>query len=222
MTEQQIQDAIAALYEATSDTPVTSDDDYLTRRQLINRALHSWEFNKGFWWDELWTTDTSKTVLTSTQTYAAPTNFRRAAGVVELWDASGNRIKTYPVYKPNDSRISSQVGSPYAYFTGNPLVGFTLNLYPAVTAVEVGTTIKYDYYKKATEYTSSSTISEIPDPEYIIHAAVAELWKTDNKMGAYQTSLGEAQEKLKAMEVSHVANIDWNSMDGDMTSGFGV
>lgn len=219
MNEAAIQLAISALYEATSDIPSASDDDYVTRRVLINRALHRWEHNKGFWWDELWTSDESLTVLADTTEYDAPTNFRRAGGFVELYDGT-TMIKRYPVIKPNGARYHGS--GTYAYFKGNPNTGFKLVLSPTPVTEEVGKTIKYDYYKKATEYTATSTISEIPDPEYIVHSVVAELWKSDGNEGNYDSSLAEAEERLKGMEVAHVANIDWqdNSIP-DLGDGFG-
>lgn len=207
-----------ALYEVTSDTPAATDDDYLTRRRIMNRALHTWERNKGFWWNALWSTTSAQSIVAGQQTYTTPVDFRRAGGFVDVMNGT-TRLRRYPVVSPNDVRTATQ---DVAYFTGSPNTGYTLNLKNPPTPDLYGHTISYDYYKKVTEYTDPTIISEIPDPEYIVHYTVAQLWKGDRKMNAYQSSMEDAIECLKGMEVAAVANIDWQSFDAnDETEGFG-
>jgi len=223
MTEQDIQNAIQALYEATADTLSSSDDDYLTRRQLINRALHRWENTPGYFWDSLWAQKGDQTVVAGTSAYAAPANFRRPGGFVDLYDTNGNRAIRLRVVKPNDAQALDPKAQ-LAYFTGDPINGYFLNLSPVPASGDsyIGYTIKYNYYKKATEYTASTSVSEIPDPEYVIHSAVAELWKNDRNMASYQSSLAEAEERLKGMQIAQFSEIDWqdNSIP-DAGDGFG-
>lgn len=223
MTEQDIQNAIAALYESTNASPATTDEDYLTRRLLMNRALHRWERLPGFFWDSLWTR-TAPTAVTSSSTYTAPADLRRAGGWVDVLDTDGiTRLKRYPVIKPNDAQAKSATDT-FAYFTGSDVAGRTLNLNPAPDSSIIGKNFVYNYYKKVTEYTAPTTISEIPDPEYIIHSVVAELWKGDNNTASYQTSLAEAEERLKGLQINQIAEIDWqdNTIPGGSDYGFGV
>lgn len=223
MTEADIQAAIAAYYDASAEALDPTDDDYLTRRILINRALHRWERDNGYYWDTLWTQDTSQVISTGVTTYSTPDDFRRAGGWVLLLNADGQEAKRIPVVKPEDAQRMGDF-TDYAYFLGNPNDGFEFVLSPAPSATYDGYTIKYPYYKLATEYSSTTDTSEIPDPEYIIHSVVAELYKQDSNTTAYQTSLEEAEERLKGMEVDQVAEIDWqDSTPGDpSSSGFGM
>lgn len=51
--------------------------------------------------------------------------------------------------------------------------GFTLNLNPAPTSSLNGMDIDYDYYKKATEFTTGDTRTEVPNPYFIVHRMLA-------------------------------------------------
>lgn len=227
MTESDIQDAIAVLYDSTADTPASTDDDYLVRRSLMNRALHAWENDNAIEWTDLWTNltaaaDGDKTIVDGDSTYACPTNFKKAGGFIKLYDTNGNLAQRYKVVSPAEAQNKGE-DDVYAYFTGSAKDGYTLNLNPAPDSAIAGFTIKYDYYKKVTEYTDTTVTSEIPDPEFIINSVVAQLYKTDQNIAAYTSSLEDAQESLKGMEAKEVAAAiyDQNNVE-DLTDGFGI
>lgn len=219
-TEADLQEAIHAIYESDADTPDSTDDDYTIRRSLINVAINRWENDKGIFWGELWTNTGldgaggTLTVATSDSTYAAPTNFRFPGGYVKIYNGS-TLHKTYRVVKPEQAQTFSD-SAEYAYFTGSPSSGFTLNLNPAPSSTINGMTIKYDYYKYASKMSATTNTPEMSDPYYIVWSVVAELNKADNNIPLYESAIAEAEERLKQMEVQNMmyANYqDWGLED---------
>lgn len=219
-TEADLQEAIHTIYESDADTPDSTDDDYVIRRNLINVAINRWENNKGVFWNELWTNTTldstgaTLTIATNDTTYPVPTNFRFPGGYVKVYNGS-TLYKTYRVVKPEQAQSLSDA-SEYAYFTGNPNSGIVLNLNPAPPAAMNGMTLRYDFYKYATKIAATTDVPEMGDPYYAVWAVVAELNKADNNIPLYESALAEAEERIKQMEVQNLmyANYqDWGMED---------
>lgn len=204
VTESDLQDIIHTLYENDNATPASTDDDYLIRRNLMNVMVNRWENNMGTLWNELWTntsvtsTGATLTIATADSTYAAPTAFMFPGGYVKVLNADGTIAKTYMVIKPEEVQKYSQ-SEAFAYFRGDNSGGYTLVLNPAPTSELNGLTLNYDYYKRATAFTATTSKSEMSDPFYIVHGVVAELHKADNNLALYDSSLAEAEDRLKQM-----------------------
>lgn len=205
LTEQSIQDQIHTLYENDPDTPATTDDDYLIRRNLINVAINRWENDMGYLWNELWTNTTIYntgavlTIVAGTATYATPDNFRFPGGYVSIYNGT-DLVKKLRVVKPEEAqKFDSE--TEYAYFRGDTANGHTLVLNPAPTSDMNGYTIRYDYYKRATAMADADDTPEMSDPYFIVWNVVAELNKADNNIALYEAALGEAETRLKQMEV---------------------
>lgn len=204
MTESDLQDAIHTLYENDPDTPASTEDDYLIRRRLMNAMVNRWENNMGTLWNELWTntsvvsTGAVLTIATGDSTYVAPTAFLFPGGFVKVLNADGGVADTYPVIKPEQAQ-SMSASDKYCYFRGDTSAGYTLVMNPAPGSELNGLTLNYDYYKRATAFTGTSVVTEMSDPYYVVHGVVAELHKADNNLALYDSSLAEAEDRLKQM-----------------------
>lgn len=222
-----LQTDITRLYEGKQTAPDTTSKKWSVRTGLINLAIRRWENTEGYQWDELWTTlddaaDGDKTIATSDKTYAAPTDFRRMGGYVELWDGTDlkERIK---VLKPNQLQNQSD-SKQYAFVTGNKSAGFTVNLAVAPVAEQNGYTIKYNYYKYATELSAGGDTAEMADPDYIVFSAVSELYKGDQLQANASRYERQARDILLQMEQRQFAEYEYqpSQFEDQGSSGFGV
>lgn len=200
VTVQQIQETINVLYEGTSGAPAPGSEDYLMRQTLINNAIMRWENDEGYLWHELWTNleeaaDGISETSPGQSTYVAPGDFKFPGGFVYLYK-DGKQKKKLRVVSPD--QVQNYENSQVAYFTGSPAGSYLLNIQPAPEDVyQIG----YDYYKFANRMTAPSQSPEMSNPQYITHAVVAELHKIDRNMDGYTSSLQDAEDRLREMEI---------------------
>lgn len=218
MNEQEYQDALSALYDGTADTPVATDDDYLTRRRLGNVAIRAWENDGGYLWNELQTFDASQIIVAGTSTYPAPITFKQASGYVYLL-SGGIRQAKYPIVKPAEAQNMDE-SAIYAYFTGNKKLGYTLHLNPTPTVSSNGFTVKYDYYKHATPTAAPADVIEMADADFVTYSVLSELHKSDGNITGFTAALEEAQNRLKQMEIRQTMDGDTGTQDDN--AGFGL
>lgn len=204
LTEAQCQEILHTLYIGDTSTPAATDTEYLRRRILLNAAIDRWQHNKGYLWDELWARSTDSTVATPTSSYPVPDDFRFPGGYVFLMDGTKQHAR-YNVVAPEDAqtRPAGVIGGALkntAYFIGSPAEGYTLNFVYEPATQEDGKTIQYDYYKYATKFTGPSTVSECPDPYFLIYYALSELYRR-TRVDLFTAALNDAEERLRQMEV---------------------
>lgn len=205
MTLQQIQDRINTLVNDDNDTPATTDDEWETRLNLINQAIDKWSFSDTLW-DELWTTYTHASTLSTATTYAMTmTDLRFPGGQLRLIKSG---VTTYiPIISPEE--YQGYAGeAQVAYITGNQTAGWTLNLgwTPTSSDSVYGATIKLDYYKYATRYTTASLTSvkpEMSDPNYIIYDVAATKALLDSNNNMYSVFSTEAQACMTNMRITN-------------------
>lgn len=202
-TLQDIQDRINSLVNDDNETPATTDDEWETRLNLINQSIGKWESQDVFW-DELWTTYTHGSTVTSATTYTlTATDLRFLGGQARFI------LNSQTTYIPV---ISAEEYQGYAgearvcYLTGNNSAGWTLNLgwTPVSGDGTYGATIKLDYYKYATRFTLSSLTTEKPemsDPNYIIYDVSATKALLDSNNNMYSVFSTDAQNALTNMKV---------------------
>lgn len=80
---------------------------------------------------------------------------------------------------------------------------YQLNINPAPDSALNGMDIDYIYYKNPTQYTTGTTISEIPNPYFIIHRMLAQRFRVSRNYSAYQTAMRDAEEALKIMQMDN-------------------
>lgn len=201
MTFTEIFTNYYTLYRGDSETPSTTDPEYTVALRLANNAVNRWANVDDVYWNELYTnlqsaSDGTKTTTSGTKTYSAPTDMREAGGFVELLDGTTLQERIELVSPERVQFLDDN--AVFAYFTGDPNNGFTLNLNKAPTTT--GLNIDYIYYKKPTEFTTGTDKSEMSNPWFIVHHMLANRFRASRNWSAYQTSLRDAEEALKNMQ----------------------
>lgn len=197
--------AYYSLFRADSDVPTSADDEYTVGLRLANEAVNRWRVYDNTYWKELFATSQDNstggvvTITTGTKTYAAPTAFAEAGGFVRILDGNGNVVDRYPIIEPHEKQFRTDQ-SKFAYFTGNNAVGFTLNLNPAPTSATNGFSILYDYYKKPTEFTTGTDVTEMADPYFIVHRMLAQQFRAARNP-YYSSAKQDAEDSLRQMQL---------------------
>lgn len=219
-TLQDLQNRINTLVNNDSDTPTTTDDEWTIRLNLINQSIGKWETSDVFW-DELWTTYTHAATISVATTYTLTmTDLRYLGGQVRL--ILSGQTTYIPVISPEEYQ-GYQGEARVAYITGNVSAGWTLNLgwTPAVGDGTYGSTIKLDYFKYATRFTSSSLTTDKPemtDPNYIIYdvAAVKSLLESkNNQFSIFSTEAQKALDNMRLINDMKPYNNSDSVKDGD-------
>lgn len=192
------------MFRGEATVPASTDDEYTLALTLANRAINRWENFDGVYWRELWTTNQingtgTQTITTGTTSYNGPTNMREAGGIIKVIDTDGSIKTTYPVIEVNEIQFKDQ-NATYAYFTGDPNNGYTLHLNPAPDASLNGLDLDYDYYKKATTFTTGTDKTEIANNYFLVHNMLADRFQIERNYGSYQIAKRDAEEFLKNMQ----------------------
>lgn len=202
-----------ALYEGDSDAPASGEEDFIVWTALLNLGINIWENEEGMLWKELFTslannsTGGVTTTTADTYSYATPTAFRfPASGYV--WTGSGDSKTPYKVIPQEDIQLYENNGGNWCYFLMDttPTLEFNPNCH-----LTTGDTISYLYYKFATGFTDAATGSEtfeMSDPGFAVYYALSELKKEEGDVSA----LSIAQQKLEAMKVKNMQNVDWEDI----------
>lgn len=222
MTFDEIFTAFYSLYRGDSDVPTSADDEYTVGLRLANEAINYWSNFDDTYWLELFTTNQidgtgTQTITAGTRTYTAPENFEEAGGLIKVLDANGNAVQTYPIIEPNEAQFKGD--GTYAYFTGNPNDGYTLNLNPSPGAELDGLDLDYVYYKSPTMFTTGADITEVPNPYYIVHRMLAQQFRV-SRNPYYSSALRDAENAIKTMQVNNNSGSwanPWNQADNSGT-----
>lgn len=206
MTFDEIFTAYYTQFRADSDVPGSTEDEYTVGMRMANEAINRWENYDGMYWRELFSTNqtdgTGSLVISTGQTsYLAPTNFKEAGGFVRLLDANGVTQHRYQIVDPQEYQFKSDM-SNYAYFLGSPKDDYTLNLNPAPPAAYSGQFIEYDYYKKASTFTTGTDKTEMADPYFIIHRMLANQFRA-SRNPYYSSAKADAENALRQMQLDN-------------------
>lgn len=211
MDYDAIFEALYTLYRAESDTPDNTDDEYTICMRLANEAINRWANYDGTYWKELFTTLQRSTqvspalvttVTAGTTTYVAPTDMREAGGLIRVVNSNGNVVRTYPIKNPEEVQFMNDAAT-YAYFVGDPNNGFTLHLNPAPDTSVDGMEFDYVYYKKPTEFSTGTDKTEMANPYFIVHRALAQRFRASRNNAGYQTAFRDAEDALKIMQIDN-------------------
>lgn len=191
-------------YRTEADTPNDQDDEFIIFVGLANEAINRWANYDNTFWDELFDTAQSDgsadlTVEANTTQYAAPGNMQEAGGFLRLFDNNNVTQGRIPIVKPNEAQFRSDL-SAYCYFVGDPNNGFTLNVNPIATTAQVGLNMDYVYYKQPTLLANANDVSEMPQPYFIVHRALANRFR-GSRNPYYQSAKNDAEDVLKTMQM---------------------
>lgn len=225
LTESDIIDQIYSDYEGDNTTWSATSAEYLTARRYCKAAIIRWEFLEGVIWPELYTTlaaaaDGTKTTTAGTWSYGCPTDMRlppQPGNYVRIVD-SGSNSSYYKVIPLSKVEQLDNTNDKFCYFTGNQKLGFTLNINDNLT-LTTGNTIKYEYYRRATYFTATTSTTEMSNPMFIVHYALHRFYKNDGLLDESQEELQIAESLLQEMK-SDASSIITDQVAGD--DGFGV
>jgi hypothetical protein len=225
LTESDLIDQIYSDYENDNTTWASTSAEYLTVRRYCKGAILRWEYLEGTRWKELYTklsaaADGTKTITAGTYTYGCPTDMRtppQQGNYVRLINAGNSSY--YEVLPLSKVEQMDDASGKFCYFTGNPELGFTLNINPEKT-LATGDTIAYEYYRNATYFTATTSVTEMSNPFFIVHYALSRLYKNDGLLNESREELQVAETLLTEMKSDNFDVItDGVSEDG---TGFGV
>lgn len=196
--------AYHTLYRGDSDVPDSNDDEYTIGMRLANEAIHHWETYDNTSWKELYTNLVAAgedfNLTTATQ-YDTPENFERAGGHVKVLDSDGNLMQLYPIIEPNDVQFRGDMDT-YAFFSGSPTEGYQLNINPAPSTALVGNTVDYYYYKKPTEFTTGTDVTEMSNPYFVVHRMLANRFRA-SRNPYYDDAMRDAENALSKMKMEN-------------------
>lgn len=186
MTLSEIQDQISLDVDINPTAPSTTNTEYIRRRKVINRFEREWASRRNYFWEAL----LKETELSTTaeQTYVTLPS-----------DLNGNRLH---LSKDGYIKIGSEYyrmvtraefenkiyGEKTCYISGNAPSGFQLNIYPTPEDVK---TVYLRYFSSYLAVEADSDEVEVltnaddetkcPNPNYLIYATIAELFKMDDE-----------------------------------------
>lgn len=204
MDYDDIFEAYYTLYRLESETPNSSDDEYIIGMRLANEAVRRWANYDGTYWKELFTTAQTNsfggvvTITTGTSAYLAPTAFREAGGFIKIKDANGNTVRTYPIIEPQEAQFKGD-NSSYAYFTGGGSATHTLHLNPAPDAAINGFAIDYIYYKFPGLFSAGADFTDMQEPYFIVHRMLANRFR-GSRNPYYASAKADAEDALRTMQ----------------------
>ena len=224
-TITELLNRIHILLEKDVDFPISGDEEYLVRFELIKDAVQVWEKDdgNGTKWKELFTSlssasDGDKTTTANDSTYDCPANLVEIIGYVKIGTGNNTiyykKIEPYQVKEYQDNRIDCY------YVTGNKKDGFDLHLVNTIPS-EDGLTIDYDYYKTSTLPTAGTDVLEMDDDQFAVYWALAELVKDeDPSLSSQYASI--ATQKLDAMRLRNQGiDLYQDNIIRDSFRGFG-
>lgn len=197
--------AYYTLYRSESDVPASDDDEYIIAMRLANEALTRWANYDNTMWASLYTTNlidgTGDDMVVATQKdYACGTNMRIPGGQILLKDTNGNIQNTISVIQPSDAQFYGN-DAKYAYFTMDN-TGWYLHFTFSPDDTMSGLKIDYTYYKKPTEYTTGTSVSEIPNAYFIVHRMLGNRFRA-SRNPYYGSAIADSEEYLKIMQLEN-------------------
>lgn len=206
MTMDNLFEAYYNLYRSEAEIPASTDDEYPVAMRLFNEAINRWEHYDNTLWNELWQTaqregDGELNIVVGQTEYATPGNFKNAGGSITLRDDNGKMMQRYPIVASEDAQFMADTAT-YAYFTGSPIGGYVLNLNPAPNDTLDGYNIDYLYYKTATRFELGTDVTEMSDPYFIVHRALANRFRS-SRNPYYSSALRDAEDAMRMMQLTN-------------------
>jgi hypothetical protein len=239
MNFKQIFEEYYTQFRGDSDIPATTDPEWAIAVRFGNTALRRLEQADGEDWEWLWTTASSEgntytyaasSTIPVISTFAGPDNMVKPGGWIKLTDpVSGNSSHIDVIANYN---VQRQAGSaPYAYWTGDPQNGFTLNI-SMQGSTYTGYQIDFPYYKRLTYLNATAgnyggvaedgtTVPECPDSNFLVNYLLAYRYRSTRNYPSYQTAKQDAETALAGMQVKNRIGVDghpWNLTDSSSGS----
>lgn len=169
LTLDDIQARIAAIVDQDEDTANISTTDYSLRTSFINRALHEWG-EIGQWQTLLKEYNSIVSTSTNNASIALPADFRKLASYPLIANPGRN---DYPEVLPQEDNLRELDNR--VWILGNPQSGYVMRAFGY--ALGSGASVQVPYYAMPTSLSTTTSVPEIPNPEYLVQKTVAYLWE---------------------------------------------
>lgn len=205
-TLEDIQVDIAVDFDSSATSPATTNSEWSRRTSLINRAERMVGKALRWRWPWLFKTNTSLSTVAGTSTVSLPVDFRPTGLVL---DAGGNLWIGSTPYRMVSVREKQDFDSTarICWITGNDVVGYTLNVQPTPSDVQVVSLNYYSFYL-ATDSAGttekevmvlSTDKTKIPSPLYLSLYTLSQLFKDDDEGNKGVDFERQAIEELNGM-----------------------
>lgn len=166
-TVDEIQEQISSEIDQSSVAPTTSDTDWSIRLNLINRSLKDWA--DSYEWESLKKIYNGRiSTSTGNASVSLPSNFKKIDGYVRIPDYD------LQIVNPTENLLYTDTDK-YANVLGNEVDGKTLHINAGTLAS--GASIQFTYYAFPASLTTTTQVSEIPDPTYLVQRTLYYLYK---------------------------------------------
>lgn len=179
--------------DQSSTAPATTESTWTIRLNAINRAQLDWA-NSYEW-------EASKKVFngiistsTGNASVAMPRDFRKLDGFPRIV-SDGTNTYDFVVDDPSNNRRYND-SDKYANLLGNPADGYTL--YVSANTLASGASISFTYYSFPATLATTTSVTPVPDPTYVVQRALYYLYKA-NEDGRFPEAKVEADRILARM-----------------------
>lgn len=151
------------------DITLPTGSDLTTRVNYINRALDEWA--SSYDWEQLTITKNFSVTADSQTSFALPANYRKPMSAIYLYNAE---VPTTYTIVPKDERFDIDryyySNENIAYISGNPAVGYSLNIPEGIAS---GASLIMDIQVYPSSLATYSDIPAIDDAEYLVDRCIA-------------------------------------------------
>lgn len=195
-TVDDIQSRVAAYIDQDEDSSNISSDDYSLRLEFINKRERQWAETGR--WDVLYKEYlTNTSTSTGNLTVSLPADFRVEAGFPRAY-VDGTEYE-FPIIGPTEEKQYAS-SNRYVKKLGNEQSGYDIVFHPGTSSGQLasGATIFLSYYAMPTSHASPANVVQCPNPEYIVHGVIADVWEA-NEDARFQIKKDEADRILQNM-----------------------
>lgn len=169
ITVDAIESAMAAYLDQDENTSNISSTDYSLRLKYINMSLNEWE--NSYDWQVLYKEyNMLVSAATGNASIILPTNFKKLASFPVI--STGGSTNLYADTRPQEAGQYSDFDKRVEIL-GNPQDRYYMRVYGVTLAS--GASVRVPYYASAQSLATSSSIAEIPNPDYLVKRSIAYL-----------------------------------------------
>lgn len=228
MNFQQVFNSYWNKYRGDDSAPGVTDPEWNIALMFANDAIMEWRNTDGVYWNELYDTlqnasDGDKTVTTGKLQYQAPSDMDVPGGYLRLYSPTSTAFSLVPVIEPGAAQIQATT-SNFAYFTGDPQDGYTLNFNPGVIDPAANYLMDYVYYKFPRPVNGPSDLPNMRDPMYMVYYMLRERFLNSRNTTGYSTADRQCTGRLANMEIRNAQGSPYNqwSLTDPQGGGFGA
>ena len=193
VTADTIQSRLAAILDQNEATAAISPADYSLRLVYMNMAQEEWaESNQ---WQVLHKEFNGLiSTASANASVVLPADFRQPSSQ-PIISYDGINVDSFLITQPQDSPQYEST-QHRVEFLGNPFSGYIMRVYG--TDLASGASVKVPYYSSPTSLTTTTSVSPIPNPDFLVKRTLAFWWQA-REDARFPSANAEAQQILQNM-----------------------